>query len=286
MLTVGVPVYNAEPFLERCLNTLCAETIDYRILIADNASTDATQDIATDFARRDTRIVYHRHDQNMGAENNFTWLLDQAGTELYAWRAYDDTSTPGYFQKLARALEDQPRANLAVGGTRFIDSDDNPPRDRNVPATLPEDPAQRRRELFKHFSKSWYYGVYRREALARRYHQTLDAYKYTWTFDTLMLLPFILEARIVTAPDVYFTQYLSGLSASRYRPKGFFKPAHMMACYCRMGFGFVDELEPALTERLAMYRDVVAFAHRSGEKFDRIAKRALFWPYYKATGRL
>lgn len=286
MLTVGVPVYNAERFLERCLRVLCEESFDYRIMISDNASDDATEQIARSFAKRDPRIQYHRHEKNLGALGNFTYALESADTEFFAWRAYDDLSTPGYFQKLTEALEQNPDRALAIGGTRFIDSDGNPPADIVLPSELPQDPVARRKLLLKMTSPEWIYGVFRREMLAKRFLHVTGSFPYTWSFDTLVLLPYSLGASVQTVPDVSFVQYLSGQSATNYRPKGVIAPAKMVTSFCKIGFGFADELAGSLPERLALYGDVVRYADGRSEKFRRIAKRAAFWPYYKVSGRL
>ena len=286
MLTVGVPVYNGVRFIDRCLACLSAEQFDYRVLIADNASTDGTEEIARDYAARDPRIIYHRHDENKGGVYNFIYLLEKADTEFFAWRAYDDLSTPGYFEQLTQALIDAPDRNLAVGSVTFDDSDGNPPPDPRAPNQLPDNFADRRRALVKCCSAAWIYGVFRREELTKRYLQVHDHYQYLWGIDTLSLLPFVISGAIQTVPDVYFKEYLSGASADAYRTKGVIKATHMVYQYCQYGFRCVDELTDNKLERLAMYRDVVRYANGRSEKFKRIAKRAVFWPYYRATGRL
>ena len=48
-LTIGLPVYNGERFLQESLDALLAQTwTDFELVISDNASTDATADICRD----------------------------------------------------------------------------------------------------------------------------------------------------------------------------------------------------------------------------------------------
>ena len=286
MLTVGVPVYNAERFLERCLTNLCAEDLDYRILIADNASTDRTEEIARAFAQTDGRIRYFRHDSNIGGGKNFLFLLTTADTELFAWRAYDDMSSAGYFKRLSEALATHPQCNLAVGNLKYEVEEGTLPPMQVVPDSLPAVANQRRDQLLSIAEVTWFYGVFRRNNLLKRYVAALDAYDFVWSFDPLVLLPFLLEASVWTDPSVVFTQYVCGGSAARYRPKGVIANSRLVSQFWRYGFSVANDLTPALGQRIRLYADVVRYTNKYGTKYSRIAKRALLWPYYRLTDRL
>lgn len=286
MLTVGVPVYNGERFLERCLRNLCAEDLDYRIVISDNASTDKTEEIARAFARQDQRIRYIRQESNIGGLANFQYVLDVANTGLFAWRAYDDLSSPGFFKALSAALDAHPTCNLAVGSLQYEPESGKAPPMQRVPAELPADPAQRRKLLMNIAEVTWFYGVFRRAQLRMRYLNARNAYDYVWSVDPLVLLPFLLEGSVITAPDVVFTQYVCDASAASYRPKGVIASSRLVLQFCRHGFAIANEIPAPPIQRIQLYADVIRYTNRYGLKFSRIAKRALFWPYYKLTNRL
>ena len=56
-VSLGVPLYNAERYLETCLDALLAQDYaDFEIIISDNASTDRTWEICQRYAARDPRI--------------------------------------------------------------------------------------------------------------------------------------------------------------------------------------------------------------------------------------
>ncbi|MEI7908773.1 MAG: glycosyltransferase family 2 protein [Verrucomicrobiota bacterium] len=286
MLTVGVPVFNAERFLERCLTNLCAEDFDFRILIADNASTDKTGEIAQAFALKDNRIRYIRHESNIGGGKNFLFLLDAADTELFAWRAYDDISTLGYFQRLSEALERQPQCNLAVGSLNYEVEQGTTPAWHTVIDALPADPGQRRNKLLTIAEVTWFYGVFRRRNLLNRYVAAQNAYDFVWSFDPLVLLPFVLEASVCTVPSVVFTQYVCGGSAASYRPKGVIASSRLISQFWRYGFSIADEISTSLPQRIRLKTDVIRYTNKYGLKYSRVVKRALLWPYYRLTDRL
>ncbi|MFH8986513.1 CDP-glycerol glycerophosphotransferase family protein [Streptomyces sp. NPDC017940] len=61
-LTVVVPIYNVEEFLQECLESIARQTLDGGIeaVLVDDGSTDSSPRIAREFATRDPRFVYVR----------------------------------------------------------------------------------------------------------------------------------------------------------------------------------------------------------------------------------
>jgi len=113
-VTVGVPIYNGERFVRSALDALLAQTFgDFVVRISDNGSTDGTRRICEEYARRDARIAYTRHDVNRGANWNFNELARTATTPLFSWYAVDDTAQPRYLESCVAALESTPQAVLA-----------------------------------------------------------------------------------------------------------------------------------------------------------------------------
>jgi len=67
-LSIGLPVYNGEEFLAESLDALLGQTFhDFELIITDNASTDATEQVARDYVAQDSRVRYLRLDRNIGA---------------------------------------------------------------------------------------------------------------------------------------------------------------------------------------------------------------------------
>jgi glycosyltransferase involved in cell wall biosynthesis len=79
LVTLGLPVYNGEKYIEQALQSLKAQTWPaLEILISDNASTDGTAAICQRLAEGDARIRYIRQPTNIGAKNNFDFLVEEA----------------------------------------------------------------------------------------------------------------------------------------------------------------------------------------------------------------
>jgi glycosyltransferase involved in cell wall biosynthesis len=114
-VTMAVPVYNGERYLAQALTALVEQDFeDMEILVSDNASTDATPEIAADFAARDRRITVLRQDENIGGGRNSNALLDAASGELFKWAFHDDVCAPGMVSALVAALDDDSGAVAAV----------------------------------------------------------------------------------------------------------------------------------------------------------------------------
>lgn len=126
-VSVGLPVYNGERFLQRTLDDLLGGTFaDFELVAVDNASTDATADILSDAARRDPRVRVSRNAANIGALPNANRAAALARAPLFALAAYDDRHAPTFLERLVGALDRAPEAVLAYGGTTLVGDDDQP----------------------------------------------------------------------------------------------------------------------------------------------------------------
>lgn len=107
-VSIGMPVYNGAQYIREALDSLLAQTFtDFELVISDNASSDATQVICEEFARRDSRIRYVRQSENKGAAANFRFVLDCAQADLFMWAAYDDLWAPNYLMDATALLADR-----------------------------------------------------------------------------------------------------------------------------------------------------------------------------------
>jgi glycosyltransferase involved in cell wall biosynthesis len=126
-VSIGLPVYNGARFLPRALDALLAQQgISFEILVSDNASTDATRDIAERYAQRDSRIRVWRSPSNLGIDANFARVLDAAVGTYFMWAACDDWWAPQFVRKLVTALEQHPDAAVAMSAVERVDESGHP----------------------------------------------------------------------------------------------------------------------------------------------------------------
>jgi len=71
-ISIIVPVYNVEKYLEKCLDSILSQTFtDFEMLLIDDGSSDYSGKICDEYASRDERvIVIHQKNQGLGAARN------------------------------------------------------------------------------------------------------------------------------------------------------------------------------------------------------------------------
>lgn len=107
-VSIGMPVYNGEPFIYKALDSLLTQTFaDFELIISDNASTDQTGKICREYASKDPRIRYVRQVKNNGAVANFQYVLDEANGEYFMWAACDDIWDQNCLKKWVAVLIEQ-----------------------------------------------------------------------------------------------------------------------------------------------------------------------------------
>jgi len=123
-LSIGLPVYNGERYLQEAIDAILGQSFgDFELFVSDNASTDATADIARAVAARDRRVTYHRNAKNIGAAANFTAVSRKATAPYFKWACADDRLAAGFLEAALRELDQHPEAVLCYGGVTLIDAD-------------------------------------------------------------------------------------------------------------------------------------------------------------------
>ena len=126
-VSIGMPVYNGENFIQETLDCLLSQTFDdFELIICDNASTDRTEEICRDYAARDKRIRYYRHPENLGAAKNYNRTFELSTAEYFKWAAHDDLYAPEFLERCVEALDSHPSAVLCYPQEYWIDEQGNP----------------------------------------------------------------------------------------------------------------------------------------------------------------
>lgn len=167
-VTLGVPVYNGEDYFQESLAAIQEQDFtDLEVLIWDNASTDATQDIARDIVAQDERFRYHRNDENVGGAINSNLLLAEARAPLFKWAYHDDIMDPTMVRRCVEVLDEGgPEVVLAYPRVRLINRvgdivGEHSDADLDIAS---DDPAERVREILVRFVTQTQFGVMRTAA--------------------------------------------------------------------------------------------------------------------------
>jgi len=219
-VTIGLPVYNGADYLEQALASLLAQSMrDIQFLISDNASTDATPDILAKWMAKDSRIKYRRQPQNIGASANFNWVLDNAGSQWFAFAAHDDLWSPNFVESLFHTITAKPGLVLAVPQVVTMFEDRREDARRPVPEEMTTGSrVDLIRRALQEVCGGWFYGLWNRQTLISAFQQTRN-FTHVFGADLLILLPPILSGAIAGSNKAIFYERLTTLSVQRYRPK-------------------------------------------------------------------
>lgn len=105
-LSVIVPVYNAESYLARCLDSILAQTFaDLEVILVDDGSTDGSAALCDDYAKKDSRFSCI-HKENGGHTSARQAGLKQAAGTYIAFIDSDDWIAPAMYQTMCGAAKD------------------------------------------------------------------------------------------------------------------------------------------------------------------------------------
>lgn len=122
-ISIGLPVYNGENYLEMTLKSLLSQSFgDFELIISDNASTDRTQEICQDYASNDNRIHYYRNEKNLGAAPNYNRIVSLARGDYFCWHAHDDLLEREFLERCMFTLDHDEQTVLCHAKQRIIDA--------------------------------------------------------------------------------------------------------------------------------------------------------------------
>lgn len=103
MVSIIVPVYNVESYLEEAVKSVLSQTVgDWELLLVDDGSTDGSGAMCDKYAKSDSRIrVYHRSNGGLSAARNTG--LDNCKGDWIAFFDSDDVLHPRFIETLLAA---------------------------------------------------------------------------------------------------------------------------------------------------------------------------------------
>lgn len=182
-VSVIVPAYNAEAYLEKCLDSLVSQTLsEIEIVVVDDGSTDGTADILEEYRAEFPEKIVPLHKQNGGQASARNLALEHCQGEYVGYMDSDDYACADMFEKLyARAKETE--ADLVVCNHFNVVGD----KTKNVPYGSYQTP----RDMFQGVLVSPWNKFFLRETLLRSGVIFPEGYIYEDTAWFMELIPFI-----------------------------------------------------------------------------------------------
>lgn len=256
LVSVGIPTFNRPNGLRRTLQHICDQTYrNIEIIVSDNASPGpATKEVVEEFASRDSRIKYFQQPKNIGANDNFRFVLRQASGDYFMWAADDDEWSPLFVESCLAAIDST--CSVMTGfntlfRTTGVVNEGVLPKLRDDKSSF-----ENAREFILNMQPSMFYGLHPRKKI--EFFLTDHMFDF---YDCYFVLCRILEGqyRLVHAP-----LYTAGVDAEKYEiktmgPKLAFSPflfrsAAAIAKSDRLSFTEKAELLVRLVRLVAVLR--------------------------------
>ena len=132
-ISVIVPVYKAELYLSKCIDSILAQTFtNFELLLINDGSPDRSGDICEEYALQDKRIrIFHQKNAGVSVARN-VGLVSMRGRYM-AFVDPDDYIYPDYLKCLYDALRPEDGTGLIIQGLLCFDVDGNPLPDKRLP---------------------------------------------------------------------------------------------------------------------------------------------------------
>ena len=231
-VVLGMTLYNNAGYLREALDSLLGQTWeDFRLVLLDDASTDATEAIGREYAARDDRVQYERHSSRQAMIA--TWRdVVELGARAYpsapyfAWVSDHDRWHPEWLARLVAALDADPKAVLAYPITRRI----GPAGEVLAKGARRFDTTEvggDRRARWTHFCRygigagDMVYGLMRRSALLRAgiFRQVLRP-------DRLLIAELTLQGTITQVPEVLWDRRQASADSVIRQPQTLVRAGH------------------------------------------------------------
>jgi glycosyltransferase involved in cell wall biosynthesis len=146
-VSVLTTVYNRQHYLAECIESVLASThTDFEYIIVDDHSTDASYQVALDYAKQDSRIRVYRNETNLGDYPNRNKAASYASGHYLKYVDSDDLIYPHGLEVMVRCMDTFPAAGLGLSAMA--------PQDRAFPFELTPEQAYE-----KHFLGTGLFGI-------------------------------------------------------------------------------------------------------------------------------
>ena len=123
MITIGIPIYNAEKYLADAIKSVLVQTYRcWELILVDDGSSDRSLQIAHDFSAKDKRIRVISDGENKKLPYRLNQLIDESKGFFIVRMDADDIMHPERLEIQLRFLEENKEYDLVSTGLISINS--------------------------------------------------------------------------------------------------------------------------------------------------------------------
>ncbi len=121
LVSICIPTYNGEAFLEEALDSVLEQTYEnYEVIISDDASKDNTIQLVEQFKERCVKPVFVFEHEPSGIGANWNHSVNKANGEYIKFLFQDDTLEPDCLEKMIQPFMDNESVGLVACQRKFI----------------------------------------------------------------------------------------------------------------------------------------------------------------------
>lgn len=115
-VTIVIPVYNGEKYLNKCIDSVLNQSIDnYEILLINDGSKDNSQKIIDDYCNKYPNIIRSINQKNKGVSKTRNFAIDNVKTEYIMFMDNDDFIDNDYIETLYNTIE-KDKSDIVLSG--------------------------------------------------------------------------------------------------------------------------------------------------------------------------
>lgn len=120
MVSIILPIYNVERYLEKCIDSILAQTYkELEVILVDDGSPDGCPEICDKYSAQDSRVVVI-HQKNSGVSRARNAGLETARGEYIGFVDPDDFVVPEMYEEMVNAMETT-QSELVICGYDYVD---------------------------------------------------------------------------------------------------------------------------------------------------------------------
>lgn len=132
VISIIIPYYKHQSFIERCLNSVVAQSYkELEVIIIDDCSPDRSGKYVEELVRQDKyqsrfsgRLIFKQFEENQGAHSTINHGIQIASGSIISIINSDDMYHPDRFQILIEEMQKH-RAEFVFSSIKYIDENDN-----------------------------------------------------------------------------------------------------------------------------------------------------------------
>jgi glycosyltransferase involved in cell wall biosynthesis len=203
-VSVIVPVYNVEKYLEKCLDSLISQTHkDIEILVVNDGSTDRSEEIIHHYAKKYPDKIKAFHKENGGLSDARNFGIEIAAGDYIGFVDSDDYVHPSMFEEMA-GLAEKHNAEMVICNIRKVNEQGSVIQKLTQIPNMPE-----KIDLENNFSVFSDISYFACNKLFKRSLFKEKRFKKNVHFEDIQLIPqLLLDCTTIAQTQNYHYQYL------------------------------------------------------------------------------